>query len=243
MMTNTEEILKRGRDLFNRGDYKNSEQLLSEVVNVDRKSTEAFFLLGNIYHLKGEIGKAIKAFNKTLELDPAHTDASISLSVLYNDIGKYEEGKKVFEKANERIKGGMGSMGINDQHINKKFSLKHYEIADLYMSYNRFDEALFEFNKAASLDPENLEARIKVSKVYAKKGFVSKAIEELKKLLNEFPNFSDARIALGVIYYGTGKTVEAQTEWERVLGKDPKNPDAGMYLNLSRTATETTLTI
>ena len=65
-----------------------------------------------------------------------------------------------------------GSGLLEDKHINKKFASKHYELADLYLSYNRYDEALFEFNKVVGLDPENLEARIKISKVYAKKGFV-----------------------------------------------------------------------
>ena len=36
-----------------------------------------------------DIGKAIKAFNKVLSLEPNHTDASISLSVLYNPINQY----------------------------------------------------------------------------------------------------------------------------------------------------------
>ena len=202
-----------------------------------------FFLLANVFHINGEIGKAIKAFSKVLSLNPEHTDAAISLSVLYNDIGQYEDARKVFEMANDRVKGkGKTANGITeDKHINKKFASKHYEIADLYLSYNRYDEALFEYNKVIALDPENLEAKIKIAKVYAKKGFIAKAIEELRVLKNEEPNYAPARIALGVIHYGNGNVLEAQTEWEKVLLKDPFQSEASMYLNLSRTATETNL--
>ncbi|EQC52085.1 lipopolysaccharide assembly protein LapB, partial [Bacteriovorax sp. DB6_IX] len=62
-------------------------------------------------------------------------------------------------------------------------------MAELYFTYNRYDEALFEYNKAIKLDPANLEARIKIAKVYAKKGFVNKSLDELMRLKNESPNY------------------------------------------------------
>ncbi len=233
------ELVRKGKEYFERKEYKKAEQLFTEVIEVSDQNVEAYYYLANIFHMRGEIGKAIKAFNKVLSLDPGHTDASISLSVLYNDIGHYEAGKKVFQQASERVKGSSDTP--EDQHVNKKFALKHLELADLYLSYSRFDEALFEYEKAITLDPTNLEYRIKVAKVYAKRGFTSKAQEELRKLLNEHPTYMPARLALGIIYYGMGKILEAQTEWEKVVAREPFNTEAKMYLNLSKTATETTL--
>jgi tetratricopeptide (TPR) repeat protein len=239
--SNNEQLLKTARECFEKLEYKKSQIVLNEIIESDDRNVDALFLLANIFHINGEIGKAVKAFNKVLSLNPEHTDAAISLSVLYNDIGQYEDAKKVFDTANERVKGkNKGGSGLmEDKHINKKFASKHYEIADLYLSYNRYDEALFEFNKVVGLDPENLEARIKIAKVYAKKGFVAKAIEELRNLKNEEPNYAPARIALGVIHYGNGNVLEAQSEWEKVLMKDPFHAEASMYMNLSKTATET----
>lgn len=237
----TTELIEKGKDSYSSGDLKKAQAFFNEVIEVDGKSVEAFFHLANIFHVKGEIGKAIKAFNKVLSLDPGHTDAAISLSVLYNDIGKYEEAKRIFNQANERVKTGTTSDLLEDTHVNKKFSSKHFEIAEMYMSYNRYDEALFEYNKACSLDPENLEIRVKVAKVYAKKGFISKAFEELRKLKNEFPSYVPARLAMGILHYGNGNIIEAQAEWEKVLIKDAKNEEALMYLNLAKAATETTL--
>jgi tetratricopeptide (TPR) repeat protein len=238
--SNNEQLLKTARECFDKQEYKKAQVVLNEIIESDDRNVDALFLLANIFHINGEIGKAIKAFTKVLNLNPEHTDAAISLSVLYNDIGQYEDAKKVFDTANERVKGkNKGSGLMEDKHINKKFASKHYEIADLYLSYNRYDEALFEFNKVIGLDPENLEARIKIAKVYAKKGFIAKAIEELRNLKNEEPAYAPARIALGVIHYGNGNVLEAQAEWEKVLIKDPFHAEASMYMNLSKTATET----
>jgi tetratricopeptide (TPR) repeat protein len=235
------DLLNSAKDLFNKRDYQRSQALFSEVLKKDDKNSEAYFHLGNIFHLNGEIGKAIKAFDRVLTIDPCHTDAAISLSVLYNDIGQYQEAKRIFDMANERVKNkAAGSTSrVEDIHINKKFSAKHYELAEMYLSYGRFDEALFEYNKASALDPENLLARVKVAKVYAKKGFTAKAFDELRKLKNEYPNYLPCRIALGVLHYANGNIIDAQNEWKKILAQDPHNSEAAMYLNLSKAATET----
>lgn len=232
------DLMKKAKDAFQKNDLKTSSLFLNEVIDQNPNSSEAFFYLANIFHLRGELGKAVKGFQRVLELDPNHTDAAISLSVIYNDIGKYEEAKTIFEKANNQVKNTQSS-GLTDPHLNKKFSLKHYEIAEMYASYSRYEEALFEYNKAASLDPDNLEIRIKVAKTYTKKGFTSKAFDELKRLKNEHPGYMPVRIALGLLYYGNGNVIEAQAEWQNVLSREPAHPEATMYVNLSRTATET----
>lgn len=236
------DLLKRAKEAFQKNDLKTAALFLNEIIENNPNATEAYFYLANVFHVRGELGKAIKAFQRVLELDPHHTDAAISLSVIYNDIGKYEEAKAIFEKANNQVKNTQTS-GLTDPHLNKKFSLKHYEIAEMYASYGRCEEALFEYNKAATLDPDNLEIRIKIAKTYTKKGFTSKAFDELKRLKNEHPGYMPARIAMGLLFYGNGNIIEAQAEWQNVLSRDPQHPEATMYLQLSRSATETTINL
>ncbi len=234
------DLLKKAKEAFQKNDLKTASLFLNEIIDQNPNATEAYFYLANVFHVRGELGKAIKGFQRVLELDPNHTDAAISLSVIYNDIGKYEEAKAIFEKANNQVKNSQGQ-GVADPHLNKKFSLKHYEIAEMYVSYGRCDEALFEYNKAIALDPDNLEIRIKVAKAYTKKGFTSKAFDELRRLKNENPGYMPVRIALGLLYYGNGNIIEATAEWQNVLSREPNHPEAMMYVNLSRTASETTV--
>lgn len=240
MLSETEMITK-ANICFDNGDYEKAVQIYSEVTYVNSLNSFAFFKLAQIFHMKGDINKAIRAFKRVLELDPDHTDAAVSLSVLYNDIGQYDKAKVIFDKLNNKVKRTGQSQAVEDPHVNKKFSSKHHELADMYMLYNRFDESLFEYRKAIGLDPNNLELRIKVAKVYAKKGFNSKAFEELRKLKNESPNFINGRIALGVLHYSNGQVLEAQSEWQKVMSLDPSNSQAKMYLELSKNATETTI--
>lgn len=250
--TKEKDLIGQGRMYCDSGNLQKALTCLNEVIETNSQSHEAFYIIGNVFHKNGEMSKAIKAFSKVLELEPNHTDAAISLSILYNDIGKYEEAKAVFEKAHEQVKSSREINTNNltkskvtkqsgDPHINKKFAYKHYELADLYMSYGRYDEALFEYNKTVALDPNNLEARVKTCKAYAKKGFISKAIDELRRLKVEYPSYHPAKIALGVLYFSCSKVIEAQTEWQKVLSLDPNNEEAKMYLSMSESATETNL--
>ncbi len=234
-----EQMINEGIELYKANQIKKSCKVFTEILSEDPYCVDAHFYMANIFHIQGQLGKAVKAFNKVLELDPGHTDASISLSVILNDIGRYEDAQKIFEKANSSVK----DKGVQDPHINKKFADKHYELAEMYFSYNRYDEALFEYNKAAALDAENLEIRIKTAKVYSKKGYISKAFEELRKLKAERPDYIPARMALGLLHYGKGNTIEAQSEWQSALMKDPANEELQMYLTLSSSAKETNLHI
>ena len=63
------ELLEKGLSLFSRGEYKKSEKLLSEVLEMNKLNTKAIFCLANIFHIKGELGKSLKAYKKVLELD------------------------------------------------------------------------------------------------------------------------------------------------------------------------------
>jgi len=241
------ELLKRARRFYDEKNYQESLTYLSQIIEIDSMDNElsenAFVMMGNIFHIQGQIGKAIKAFQKVIELNPDHIDASISLSILYNDIGKYEEGEGQFNKSFKNIKNSQKiSSNSNEKiQINKKLSAKHYELAELYFSFDRFDEALAEFNKSIVLDPKNLTLQLKLAKVYSKKNFSNKAAEVLNKLKSENPEYIPGRIGLGVFLYGQGRVLDARLEWQKVLSLKPSNDEAKMYLSMSERADETAL--
>lgn len=232
-------LKEKAKYAYQKNDHLKATLYLEEILALEPQDLEAHFLKANICHLQGKIGKAIHHFKKVVELDPDHTDAMISLSVILNDIGKYKEAQKYFTKVDQKVE--KGDHGVIDSHINKKFSFHHYEIAEMYYSYSRYDEALFEYNKAKSLDETNLMIRLKIAKVYIKKGFISKAFEELRRLKAEFPNFLQGRMELGLLHYNQGNIIEAQKEWNLILAKDANFSQAKMYLNLSQSASETNL--
>lgn len=202
----------------------------------DKKS--ALHLLGTSHYMQGRVGKAIECFKKVLSIDPKHTDAAISLSIIYNDIGRYDDAKKIYQVANQSLQ--LKRQGSDDL-LDRKFALKHIEMGDLYFKYHRYDDALDDYSKAARLDPNYLEIRIKLAKVYARKGFTTRAIQELQALCHEHQNFIPARIHLGLMYFSQGNVIDAQLEWERARAQDPSNTEIQTYLEMAKQATETSV--
>jgi tetratricopeptide (TPR) repeat protein len=219
------------QDLLSRRDYARAEPMIREKLRKETESADAHYLLGVMYYFQGQVGRAVESLRKALSIDPHHTDAAICLSVLFNDVGKYDDAKRVFEQANQSVTHKYTG---NDLGIDRKFAVKHMELADLYFRYRRYDEAIEEYSKAALLDPMTYEIRIRRAKAYAKKGFLTRAMQELQQLKGEAPNFLPARIQLGLLHYSQGNVLDAELEWEAVRELDPKNREAEAYLEMAR---------
>ena len=227
MLNNDVEI----QHLISRREYDRADQLIRDKFKNDPGSADAYYLKAVLLYFQGKFGPAVDHLKKSLEVDPNHTDAAICLSVVLNDVGRYQEAKGVFEKANQSVSQKTTSA---DAGIDRKFAVKHLELADLYFRYRRYDEAIDEYGKAALLDPTSFEIRIRKAKANAKKGYLSRAIQELEQLKAEHPQYLPARIQLGLLHYSQGDVLDAELEWESILLSEPSNREARSYLEMAK---------
>jgi tetratricopeptide (TPR) repeat protein len=98
MAENIDELYMRGRDAFDKRDYKEAELCFLEVVKT-RPYADVFNKLGQIFHNNGELGKAASAFKKALEINPSYTEVSLNLAVTLNDMGSPSGQAGYFQKA------------------------------------------------------------------------------------------------------------------------------------------------
>jgi len=226
---NVETLLQMAREDLSRSSYTSAEKILEQAVLVNNQSAEVFYLLGFVYSKKGKFKKAALAFEKTLQLDPFHTEAAIALSSLYNDMGKYKEGAQVFSKAKKRLEKLQPGF---DPRINKQLAQKHAELGAFYIRYERFREAYHEFTKALNLDPGNLQNHLQVAKCLFKTGEKEAAFALLRKAVEKHPKSVELKIQLGICYHTQKRFVEAQREWMEAQELDPHNQMAQMYLSM-----------
>ena len=219
--------------LLSNKEFRQAEALIQEKMKTHPQSADAHYLLGVSNYFQGKLGPTLTNLRKSLEIDPRHTDAAICLSVLLNDIGKYDDAKLVFEQANQSV--AQKKTG-DDLEVDRKFAVKHLELADLYFRYRRYDEAIEEYSKAALLDPFTVDIRIRLAKAYAKKGFLTRAMQELQQLKTEYPSHLAARIQLGLLHYSQGNVLDAELEWEGVLDIDPSNRETLAYIEMAKRA-------
>lgn len=218
-------------DLIQKRRFDEADRLLKGRIHTHPEDADAHYLMGVSRYFQGQIPGAVHHLRMALQHEARHTDAAICLSVLLNDIGKYDEARKVFETANQSV----SQRRYGDSHgIDKKFAVKHLELADLYFRYRRYDEAIEEYGKAAILDPSTYDIRIRRAKAYAKKGFLTRAIQELQQLKQESPSYLPAKIQLGLLHYSQGNVLDAELEWEAVLKQDPSSREALTYLEMAR---------
>jgi tetratricopeptide (TPR) repeat protein len=221
------------QELLSHKEFGKAETLIREKLRDEPNSADGHYLLGVMHYFQGQFAPTVENLRRALSLDPQHTDAAICLSVLFNDIGKYDDAKRVFEQANQSVAHKRTG---DDMGIDRKFAVKHMELADLYFRYRRYDEAIEEYAKAAMLDPTTLEIRIRLAKAYAKKGFLTRAMQELQQLKHEHSHFTPARIQLGLLHYSQGNVLDAELEWEGVAEIEPGNREAQAYLEMCKQA-------
>ncbi len=235
-----EDMLNEAREAFIGGNYRVAEPLLNQMLLQNSKNPEIYQMLATICYDKGQFNKAIKTFKRALEIDPTYTDASVGLSIILNDLGRYDEGKQVFEEAQKLLDRKTGKM---DSYIEEKLASKHEELADIYFQYKQFNEALEQLYKAQKLTARKAELSMRIAECHVKLGDSHRAIKDLKALIREYPQLIPARLKLGVVYYNMNNLAEATEQWENILLRDPQHPEALKFLKMANAAGITALTL
>jgi tetratricopeptide (TPR) repeat protein len=232
------EMLTLARQKFIASDYASAESLLQQVLLINNKQPEIFHMLGTIYYDRSQFSRSIKHFKRALEIDPSYTDASIGLSIVLNDLGRYDEGRQIFEEAQGILNKKTKSKA--DPFVEEKLAEKHVQLGDMYFQFQRHDEALEQYYKSFRLS-QKPEIRMKIVETYLKKGDVEKATQELATLIKDEPQFLQAGVKLGLVLYNNGRTADALNQWEKVLFRDPNHQEAKRYIRLAQQANESTL--
>jgi tetratricopeptide (TPR) repeat protein len=232
-----EEILSSAKEYFNDGNYKAAEPLLNQLILKGCKYPDVFHMLGTIFYDQSKFSKAIRSFKRALEMDPTFTDASVGLSIVLNDLGRYEEGRAVFEQAQKALR-----KKVSDPFVDEKLAMKHDELGDVYRHYNRQAEAMEQYEKAWQLTSSHkLEIKMKIVDCLEAVGDAPRAVDELKNVLKDNSQFIPGRLKLGQLYYRSQQIALALQEWERVLAKDPQHPQALRFIRQAEEAGVTRL--
>ncbi len=233
MRSLSDDLLSEARDNFIDGNYKMAEPILNQMLVDNTRNPEVYQMLATISYDKGQFNKAIKIFKRALEIDPSYTDASVGLSIILNDLGKYEEGKQIFQDAQNRLEAKTGKQ---DPFIDEKLASKHEELADLYYQYKRYTEAIEQLMKAQKLSTRRAEITMRIAEANVQMGQTDKAIRDLNALIREYPHLVPARLKLGIIYYNSNNIADATEQWENILMRDPQHPEALRYLKMAQAA-------
>ena len=202
------------------------------------------FRVGMSYFGQGEYDKAISEFEKSIELDPNHTESYYYLGQCYLQKGIIEyNSKKIFKayglyrKANEIaeqvIPRYKKNIEENPTDLNSYLKLGYiYETRSIVPFINEYNEALDYYLKALKLEASSSPARntgisiylnTRIGYIYFEKKNYSQAIEYLEMAEKISPNNIEAAYYLGMSYDKIGEKEKALTYFTKVLELAPQS--------------------
>lgn len=181
--------------------------------------------------------KAMKHFQRAIEIDPLYASAYAGLADSYLLLGgTYAFPEEVIPKARAAARKALeidpnlaeahtslGLIAMNYDwdwaasereyklalEINPNYPTAHHWYAEFLIAQGRFDQALAEVGKARELDPLSLIIAADTGKIlyYARR--YPQAIEWFRKVLAEEPDFGEAHFYLVQAYVSSGRLEEA----------------------------------
>ena len=111
------------------------------------------------------------------------------------------------------------------------------ELTDLYISTNRLRDAVTQAEDMLKQNPDNLDARRMLGRVYVRmlgdpqggrinEDLLRRATEQYQKITEKDPKDADSWVMLGRLYRYSGNSVEAEKALNAALKADPDNEDA-----------------
>lgn len=221
------QLLLLGREHFEHGEYDKAEYLLRQVVTKADRYADVHHMLGIIAHSNGDFAKAEAFFERAIQINPNYTEAQLNLMVTYNELGKYDDARRLYGIVRARTQPHKV-----DPFVKGKISNMHADVAQAYVDARMPHDAVVELEKAVSLCPEFADLRVRLGLLYRDIGDLSRARAELEVAKNINPKYVQARLALGMLLLGAGEQEAARRELEIVLELEPAHKTALMYLRL-----------
>jgi tetratricopeptide (TPR) repeat protein len=221
------ELLRLGRDAYRKKEYSRAESYLVEVLEQHENFADLHNMLGIIYHDRGLFSKAQQHFERALTINPGYTEAALNLAVTCNDLGRYEDAKRIYAQALQRSQPAPGEM---DPFVKGKVANMYADIGEVYQTSGLFADAAAEFRKALALAPGFVDIRLKLALALRDAGSPEETLAELERILQDRPAYVQARVYLGVTLHALGRMAEVVVQWREVLRLEPGNRSCQMYL-------------
>ncbi len=221
------QLLLLGREHFEHGEYDKAEYLLRQVVAKADRFADVHHMLGIIAHNSGDFAKAESCFERAVQINPHYTEAQLNLMVTYNELGKYDDARRLYSLVRARTQPQQV-----DPLAKGKISNMHAQVAQAYLDAGMRSDAVTELEKAVSLSPDFADLHVRLGLLYRDVGDLGRARTQFETARNVNPKYVHARLSLGMLLLGAGEHEAARHEFNSILELEPNHKAAAMYLRL-----------
>lgn len=201
---------------FQKGDPRQSIELITKALTIDQTQAAAHTNLGNAYHALGDLNAAIACYDRALSIAPHHLAAHLNRGNALQDAGRFIESLACYDRAIE---------------IEPTNADAHNNRGNLLIDLARAPQALESFSKALTLRPDFTDALINKGSTLRTLGNLDAAIECLDRAIALSPSNPFAFNNRGNVLRDLGRYSEAIESYQAALKIAPDFADA--HLNMS----------
>ncbi|MCA9706423.1 MAG: tetratricopeptide repeat protein [Myxococcales bacterium] len=220
-----------GREFYQAGEYEQARPHLEAVRDAHDDYADVHNMLGFIHYEQGRPQQACGEFERALAINPHYTEAALNLSVVYNEMGRYDEGRRLYEQ----VHGSRGSGGLDDLEplARGKIANMHRELGEAYTAVGLLEHAIKEYRKALRVCPTFVDIRTKLANTLRDLGRFDESIDEFQAICDLSPGYVPGRTHYGVTLWRLGRIDEARAQWQAVLEREPENRSCQVYLSMT----------
>ena len=192
------------------GRYEAAEKLIEASIDEFGSLANLHNLLGFVLHKQSKFVEAIAQFSKALKINPSFLEAGLNLSVIYCDLGRYDEGRKIFQELTKNH----SSVKKQPDLVLGRLANQHAECGKLYEETGLLMEALTEYKKALTLYDRLPDVKLAVGRVFFKLANFDRAFQEFQDMTQAFPEESESHLWTGICALKIGRLDIAATHWK-----------------------------
>ncbi len=240
-----ESRVERARELYEEGRWAEAAAELRAAIDVNPGNSTWYFNLGLTLEAMNDFPRAREAYEAALKLDPEDVETLNCLGVNLTRLGKYAESLKCFE-AIEKLDPSYEPAYCNrivtyceiDRHEDAELMfylarlfkdecpLCYYNIGTSLHARDETDRAIYCWQQALRLDPDQPQAHARLAEAYWTRGNLSKACEHYQAEMELDGEDANMLLDYGELLLEMNEDAQAEALFRKALEVSPQNVSA-----------------
>lgn len=212
-----EELLLEGNNLFNQGNIRGAIVLYKNALEKDVNFLEARIGLADAYLKSGSFNRAENEFKKILLQTPSNSSLLLKLATIYIQQNKLQAALLELDKFHASNPETAESLTLNGR---------------VDGAAGDFESAEISFKKALLLEPEAIEPRLNLAKVYLQRQDNELARNLLNEIILKDRGFVQAYYLLAGLETRAGNREEALSVYQSLVQNEPNELQAHYMIGL-----------
>ena len=223
------ELHHQGLEAYDRNDLDVARKFFKELDALNPRMADVLNRLGIIANMAGDLDEAVEYFQRAVAINPSYTEAALNLTITYNELGETEKALQEVERLSKATGVTEGNL---DPFVAGKIANEHFKLGNLYMDFNRIDDAMAEYRKALGLKSALADVRTSLAEALRRKGQFDDALSELHSVLDDNKHYAPAWVQLGLTFQMMGNEAKALDVWKTALKYNPDLKEARSFLKI-----------